>query len=136
MICPSCGSTGSRCTCGGQDPVAASLASALQDNGLPHAVRAAAQADLAELTDLAEICARLPIAELGVDAPAHHYDLVPRYVRLLVRISCLQLWRHSDGGFLADPAWLHEPVEDVLLAELFSRHRDHCYFGLSGRSLV
>ncbi|MET8759980.1 acyl-CoA dehydrogenase family protein [Lentzea sp. NPDC004782] len=118
----------------GQDPLAASLAAALQDNGIPRDVRATAEANLADLTGLAEICARLPIAELGVDAPSRYYDLVTRYVGLLVRISCLQLWRHSADGFLADPAWLSSP--DALLAELLDRHRDHRYFGLSGRRLA
>lgn len=121
---------------GGRDPVAASLAGAL-DSALPGDVRAAAEADHADLTELTELCVALSPADLGVDAHPRHYDLVTRYVRLLVRISCLQVWRHARDGFLADPVWLHAPrpgpVEDALFAELLARHRDHRSFGLSAR---
>jgi alkylation response protein AidB-like acyl-CoA dehydrogenase len=122
---------------GGRDPVVASLAGVLDVTGLPGDVRAAAEADHADLTELAEACAALSPAELGVDALPRHYDLVTRYVRLLVRISCLQVWRHAPDGFLADPAWLRSPrtgpVPDALFAELLDRHRDHRSFGLAGR---
>ncbi|MFJ2115714.1 hypothetical protein ACIOEX_28150 [Streptomyces sp. NPDC087850] len=36
--------------------------------------------------------------------PAHY--LVARYVRLLTRAVCVQVWRAAPGDFPADPVWL------------------------------
>ncbi|WP_030737732.1 acyl-CoA dehydrogenase [Streptomyces sp. NRRL S-31] len=134
----------------GRDPLAASLAAALDgpwdDRHRP--LRAAAEADQAELGELARTCAALPVTEWGVDASPGTYDLAHRYGTLLTRVCCLQLQRHTTDPFLADPAWVlaavHRtrrespppgPVEDALLGELLRRHRDHRSFGLAARPL-
>jgi alkylation response protein AidB-like acyl-CoA dehydrogenase len=139
----------------GRDPVAASLAPMLDEAWEHDELRATAVAAHAELGALAETCAALQPSDLGVDAASEHYDLVTGYVRQLERISCLQVWRHAEGGFLAEPAWaraaLHrlappgsgfprsrpipDDVADVLFAELLERHRTGCSFGLAGRFL-
>jgi hypothetical protein len=126
---------------GGRDPLAASLPVLLDSPWDPaeRDVHALAEADLAELAALADACAELPIPQLGVDAAPGVYDLADRYTALLTRISCLQVWRHCDDPFLADPAWLRAvlhrsttaalrpaeslpgPVEDALLRELLDR---------------
>lgn len=128
----------------GRDPVVASLADVAASPGLPADIRAEIESDQAELTELAGLCAGLPLSELGVDAPVAHYDLVSRYVTLLTRICCVQVWRHAPpGDFLARPAWLraalHRPdgsVGNELFAELLERHRGHRSFGLTARPLA
>lgn len=135
----------------GRDPIAASLAAALDEswNRADREPRRAAETDLAELTDLAQACAALRITELGVDAPSGVYDLADRYIGLLTRISCLQVWRHATDPFLADSAWLlaalHRshprtplpgPVEDALHRELLDRYHGRRTFGLAARPLT
>ncbi|GLZ41079.1 acyl-CoA dehydrogenase [Actinokineospora sp. NBRC 105648] len=135
----------------GRDPLTAGHG-ALLDSLPPGPVRAAAAADRAELAELARVCAGLPVAELGADARPAHYDLVTRYVLLLVRTACLGVWRHAPpGDFLADPAWplaaLHRcapgrttplpgPVEDALVTELLDRHGGNRSFGGTARPLA
>jgi alkylation response protein AidB-like acyl-CoA dehydrogenase len=140
----------------GRDPIAGSL-HALADAPWQagHAdLRAAAEADRTDLTELASVCVRLTPVDLGVDAGPEHYDLVTRYIRLWARTACLQVWRHADPGtFLADPSWLRAalhrsspgrrrpgplpgPVEDALFAELLHRHIERRSFGLTGRALT
>ncbi|MFF0627499.1 acyl-CoA dehydrogenase [Streptomyces sp. NPDC004296] len=140
----------------GRDPIAGSL-HALPDAswGPEHAdLRAALAADRAELAELAAACQQLSPVELGVDARPEHYDLVTRYVRLLSRTACVQVWRHArPGSFQADPAWLraalhrsapgpHGPgplpaqVEDTLLTELLDRRDTGRSFGLTARPLA
>ncbi|WEH12496.1 acyl-CoA dehydrogenase [Streptomyces sp. VNUA24] len=140
----------------GRDPVAGSL-HALADTSWEagHAdLRAAVGDDRTDLADLAAVCEGLSPVELGVDARPEHYDLVTRYVRLLTRAVCVQVWRHApSGGFLADPAWLRAalhrstsgpygpgplpaPVEGALLAELLDRRDTGRSFGLTGRPLA
>lgn len=140
----------------GRDPLAASLHALADEPWAPdHAdLRAAVRSDLGRLAELAEECARLTPLDLGVDARPEHYDLVTRYVRLLTRTTCVQVWRHADpAGFLADPAWPRAalsrsapgphrpgpppgPVEDALFAELLDRHRTGRSFGLTARPLA
>jgi alkylation response protein AidB-like acyl-CoA dehydrogenase len=140
----------------GRDPIAVSLTAALDDPwAAEHTdLRATAGRDHAALTALADRCARLSPADLGVDARPEHYDLVTEYVRLLTRIACVQVWRHAGArGFLADPAWLRAalhrsepgrrrpgplppPVEETLLAELLDRHDGNRSFGMTGRPLA
>ncbi|MCX5426032.1 acyl-CoA dehydrogenase [Streptomyces sp. NBC_00078] len=140
----------------GRDPIAGSLPTLLDADWAPeHAdLRAAIAADVAELAGLAGVCGRLSPVELGVDARPEHYDLVTRYVRLLSRGVCAQVWRHAEpDSFLADPAWLraalhrcapgpHRPgplparVEDTLLSELLDRRDAGRSFGLTGRPLA
>lgn len=140
----------------GRDPIGGSLRALLDDPWAPeHAdLRAALAADHAELGELATVCGRLSPVDLGVDADPAHYDLVTRYVRLLSRTICLQVWRHArPGDFLADPAWaraaLHRspsgsrrpgplpaPVEDTLFTELLARRDTGRSFGLTGRPLA
>ncbi|MDX3231794.1 acyl-CoA dehydrogenase [Streptomyces sp. ME19-01-6] len=140
----------------GRDPVAGSLHALADAPWAPdHAdLRAALGDDRAELADLASVCERLSPVELGVDARPEHYDLVTRYVRLLSRTTCAQVWRHArPGDFLADPAWLRAalhrsapgprrpgplpgPVEDALFAELLDRRAAGRSFGLTGRPLA
>ncbi|MFK4099057.1 acyl-CoA dehydrogenase [Streptomyces sp. NPDC019531] len=140
----------------GRDPIAGSLQALLDAPWAPeHAdLRAALAADHAELTELAAVCGQLSPVDLGVDARPEHYDLVTRYVRLLTRTVCVQVWRHAvPGDFLADPAWaraaLHRsaagphrpgplpaPVEDALFAELLHRRDTGRSFGLTGRPLA
>ncbi|MGW6911274.1 acyl-CoA dehydrogenase [Streptomyces sp. NPDC054940] len=140
----------------GRDPIAGSLPALLDAPWTPeHAdLRAAVAADRADLTELAAECGQLSPVELGVDARPEHYDLVTRYVRLLSRTACVQVWRHArPEHFLADPAWLRAalhrsapgghrpaplpaPVEDALLAELLDRRDTGRSFGLTGRPLA
>ncbi|MFE5096961.1 acyl-CoA dehydrogenase family protein [Streptomyces sp. NPDC056638] len=135
---------------GGHDPIAASLAAALDEpwDGADRELRAAAVSDLTELTEFAGACTTLPVTEWGVDASARTYDLADRYTRLLTRICCLQVQRHATAPFLADPVWvravLHRshrrsplpgPVEHALYGELLDRHRSHRSFGLAARPL-
>jgi alkylation response protein AidB-like acyl-CoA dehydrogenase len=140
----------------GRDPIAGSLHTLADAPWSPdHAdLRTAAEADRTDLTELASECVRLTPVDLGVDARPEHYDLVTRYVRLLARTACLQVWRHAGPGtFLADPSWLRAalhrsapgrrrpgplpgPVEDALFAELLHRHTDRRSFGLTGRVLT
>ncbi|MGW2771962.1 acyl-CoA dehydrogenase [Streptomyces olivaceoviridis] len=136
---------------GGHDPLAASLAAALDGpwDGSGRPLRAAFEGDLAELGGLARACAALPVTEWGVDASPATYDLADRYSTMLTRICCLQVQRHTTDPFLADPAWvlaavhrtrrpspLPGPVEDALFGELLARHRDHRSFGLAARPLL
>ncbi|MFE0254770.1 acyl-CoA dehydrogenase family protein [Streptomyces sp. NPDC059010] len=140
----------------GRDPIAGSLHALLDAPWAPeHAdLRAAIAADRAELARLAAVCGELSPVDLGVDARPEHYDLVTRYVRLLSRTACVQVWRHAEpGGFLVDPAWLraalhrsapgpHRPgplpaqVEDTLLTDLLERRDTGRSFGLTGRPLA
>ncbi|WP_086783818.1 acyl-CoA dehydrogenase [Streptomyces caniscabiei] len=141
---------------GGRDPVTGSL-HALADASwaAEHAdLRTAVAADRADLAELAAVCGSLSPVDLGVDARPEHYDLVTRYVRLLSRTACVQVWRHAPpGGFLADPAWLRAalhrsapgpygpgplaaPVEATLFAELLDRRDTGRSFGLTGRPLA
>ncbi|MEU6223129.1 acyl-CoA dehydrogenase [Streptomyces sp. NPDC047042] len=140
----------------GRDPVVGSLHALTDTTWAPdHAdLRTAVLADHAELTELAAVCGQLSPVDLGIDARPEHYDLVTRYVRLLSRTACVQVWRHAaPAGFLADPAWvraaLHRstpgshrpgplpaPVEDRLYAELADRHTSGRSFGLTGRPLA
>ncbi|KFG08668.1 MULTISPECIES: acyl-CoA dehydrogenase [Streptomyces] len=140
----------------GRDPVAGSL-HALADTSWEagHAdLRTAVGDDRTDLADLAAVCEGLSPVELGVDARPETYDLVTRYVRLLTRTVCVQVWRHAPSGdFLADPAWLRAvlhrsasgpygpgplpaPVEGALLAELLDRRDTGRSFGLTGRPLA
>ncbi|MFJ8495448.1 acyl-CoA dehydrogenase family protein [Streptomyces sp. NPDC094038] len=135
----------------GRDPLAASLAAALDGpwDRQHREVRAVAEADLAELGELARACATLPVTEWGVDASPGAYDLADRYSTLLTRICCLQILRRSTDPFLAGPAWmlaaahrarrrspLPGPVEGALFDELLDRHRDHRSFGLAAGPLL
>ncbi|WP_043664981.1 acyl-CoA dehydrogenase family protein [Streptomyces xylophagus] len=135
----------------GRDPLAASLAAALDEpwDSSDRQLRAVAETDLAELTSLAGACAALPMTELGVDAPPEAYDLADRYIALLGRISCLQVRRHATDPFLADSPWLlaalhrshrNTPlagaVEDALHRELLDRFHSHRSFGLAARTLT
>ncbi|MEI5522090.1 acyl-CoA dehydrogenase [Streptomyces brasiliscabiei] len=140
----------------GRDPVAGSLHTLADAPWAPgHAdLRTAVREDRTELAELAAVCAPLSPVDLGVDARPVHYDLVTRYVRLLSRTVCVQVWRHADpGDFLADPAWLRAalhrsvpgphppgllpaPVEDALVAELLDRLATGRSFGLTGRHLA
>ncbi|MDX2604374.1 acyl-CoA dehydrogenase [Streptomyces caniscabiei] len=141
---------------GGRDPVTGSL-HALADApwAAEHAdLRTAVAADRADLAELAAVCGSLSPVDLGVDARPEHYDLVTRYVRLLSRTVCVQVWRHAPpGDFLADPAWLRAalhrsepcpygpgplpaPVEATLFAELLDRRDTGRSFGLTGRPLA
>ncbi|MGW0708259.1 acyl-CoA dehydrogenase family protein [Streptomyces sp. NPDC002643] len=140
----------------GRDPLTASLHALADELWAPDQadLHAAVRSDLADLAQLAEECVRLTPLDLGVDARPDHYDLVTRYVRLLTRTACVQVWRHADpASFLADPAWpraaLHRsapgphrpgpppgPVEDALFAELLHRHSTGRSFGLTARPLA
>ncbi|TQE29395.1 acyl-CoA dehydrogenase [Streptomyces ipomoeae] len=140
----------------GRDPIAGSLHALLDAPWAPeHAdLRDVVAADRAELAELAGVCGQLAPVELGVDARPEYYDLVTRYVRLLSRTACVQVWRHAEpGNFLADPAWLraalhrsargtHRPgplpaqVEDPLLTELLDRRDTGRSFGLTARPLA
>ena len=140
----------------GRDPIAGSLHALLDAPWTPeHAdLRAAVAADRAELTELAAVCGQLSPVDLGVEARPEHYDLVTRYVRLLSRTVCVQVWRHAEpGDFPSDPAWLRAalhrsapgphrpgplpaPIEDTLFAELLDRRAGGRSFGLTGRPLA
>ncbi|NGO44962.1 acyl-CoA dehydrogenase [Streptomyces ureilyticus] len=140
----------------GRDAVAGSLHALADAPWSPeHAdLRAAVEADRAELIELAAECVPLAPVDLGVDARPEHYDLVTRYVRLLARTACIEVWRHAEPGtFLAGPAWLRAalhrsapgprkpgplpgPVEDALFTELCHRRGDRRSFGLTGRALT
>lgn len=140
----------------GRDPVGGSLHSLADTSWAPvHAdLRAATADDRSELAELAAECGLLSPVDLGVDARPEHYDLVTRYVRLLSRTVCVQVWRHAPpGDFLADPAWLRAalhrstpgphrpgplpaPVEEALFTELLDRHDTGRSHGLSGRPLA
>ncbi|MFF7791548.1 acyl-CoA dehydrogenase family protein [Streptomyces sp. NPDC007991] len=140
----------------GRDPIAGSLHALVDAPWAPeHAdLRDVIVADRAELADLAGACGQLSPVELGVDARPEYYDLVTRYVRLLSRTACVQVWRHAEPGtFLADPAWLraalhrsargpHRPgplpaqVEDTFLTELLNRRDAGRSFGLTARPLA
>ncbi|UUU31862.1 acyl-CoA dehydrogenase [Streptomyces sp. CA-210063] len=140
----------------GRDPVMGSLPALADASWAPEHddVRAALRDDHVELAELAAVCGQLSPAELGVDARPEHYDLVTRYVRLLSRTACGQVWRHArPDDFLADPTWLraalcrsapgpHRPgplpaeVEDRLFAELLDRRDTGRSFGLTGRPLA
>ncbi|MFE1834085.1 acyl-CoA dehydrogenase [Streptomyces sviceus] len=140
----------------GRDPIAGSLLALPDAPWTPeHAdLRSTVTADCAELAELASVCRQLSPVDLGVDARPEHYDLVTRYVRLLSRTACVQVWRHSGAGdFLADPAWaraaLHRsapgsrrpgplpaPVEHALFTELLDRWDTGRSFGLTGRPLT
>ncbi|MGW3645400.1 acyl-CoA dehydrogenase [Streptomyces sp. NPDC000878] len=141
---------------GGRDPIAASLHALADTPWAPeHAdLRTTVGDDRTELAELAAVCGQLSPVDLGVDARPEHYDLVTRYVRLLSRTTCVQVWRHAHpGDFLADPAWLRAalhrsssvphgpgplpaPVEAVLFAELLGRRATGRSFGLAGRPLA
>ncbi|WP_105969126.1 acyl-CoA dehydrogenase [Streptomyces geranii] len=141
---------------GGRDPIAGSLHTLLDEPWAPEDadLRDAVAADRAKLAQLACECGQLSPVELGVGARPEYYDLVTRYVRLLSRTVCVQVWRHAEpGNFLADPAWLraalhrsarepHRPgplpaqVEDTLLTELLDRRDTGRSFGLTGRPLA
>jgi alkylation response protein AidB-like acyl-CoA dehydrogenase len=132
----------------GRDPLAASLTELLDtpwDHGHKD-LRSAAEATRSELACLAVACAGLPMTELGVDASPACYDLVTRYVDVLARVSCLQVWRHTGDPFLSGPAWLRavlcgsgkplpEDLENTLYTELIERHRGHLSFGVTARRL-
>ncbi|MEE1831590.1 acyl-CoA dehydrogenase [Streptomyces sp. SP17KL33] len=141
---------------GGRDPVTGSL-HALADVpwAAEHAdLRTAVGTDRTDLAELAAVCGGLSPVDLGVDARPEHYDLVTRYVRLLSRTVCVQVWRHAPpGDFLADPAWLRAAlhrsapgpygpgplpaqVESALFAELLDRRDTGRSFGLTGRPLA
>ncbi|KUO02667.1 acyl-CoA dehydrogenase [Streptomyces caeruleatus] len=140
----------------GRDPIAGSLHTLPDAPWAPEHtdLRDLVAADRAELAELAGVCVRLSPVELGVDARPEYYDLVTRYVRLLSRTACVQVWRHAEpGNFLADPAWLravlhrsargaHRPgplpaqVEDTLLTELLDRRDTGRSFGLTARPLA
>ncbi|BBC31210.1 Oxidoreductase [Streptomyces graminofaciens] len=140
----------------GRDPVMGSLHALADAPWAPEHddLRAMLRGDHAELAELAAVCGQLSPVELGVDARPEHYDLVTRYVRVLSRTACAQVWRHArPESFLADPAWLraalcrsapgpHRPgplpaqVEDTLFAELLDRRDTGRSFGLTGRPLA
>ncbi len=141
---------------GGRDPVMGSLPVLAEEPWAPEHddLRAMLRGDHAELAELASVCGQLSPVELGVDARPEHYDLVTRYVRVLSRTACAQVWRHArPESFLADPAWLraalcrsapgpHRPgpvpaqVEDTLFAEILDRRDTGRSFGLTGRPLA
>ncbi|MDX3748771.1 acyl-CoA dehydrogenase [Streptomyces sp. AK08-02] len=140
----------------GRDPVMGSLAALADASWAPEHddLRATLRDDHAELAELAAACEGLSPVDLGVDARPEHYGMVTRYVRLLSRTACTQVWRHAPPeSFLAGPAWLraalwrsapgpHRPgplpdqVEEALFAELLDRQDTGRSFGLTGRPLA
>ncbi|MFF5965083.1 acyl-CoA dehydrogenase [Streptomyces collinus] len=140
----------------GRDPIAGSLPALLDEPWTPaHAdLRDAVAADRTALAELAVACRQLSPVDLGVDARPEHYDLVTRYIRLLSRAVCVQVWRHAEpGDFLAGPVWLRAvlhrsapgpglprplpvQVEERLLTELLDRQDTGRSFGLTGRALA
>jgi alkylation response protein AidB-like acyl-CoA dehydrogenase len=136
----------------GRDHLASSLV-ALRDEDIgDERVRESVAHFTAELDDLAEAAAALKPGDLTFEAEFAAYDLVPRYVAVLMATACVQLWRHNDSDpFLGDPAWLvavlhrlrarpdgpaelPDDVEARLLAELTDRHAANRSFGITNRS--
>jgi alkylation response protein AidB-like acyl-CoA dehydrogenase len=59
---------------------------------------------------LTACCRDLDIASLGISADPRAYDLVTRYVRILVASACFETWRRTHAAdsttFTADQRWL------------------------------
>ncbi|WP_016823565.1 acyl-CoA dehydrogenase family protein [Streptomyces viridosporus] len=142
----------------GRDPLGSSLdelSDALAGEGGDRTVREHVAHLRAELREIREKAGGLAPHELTFTADADSYDLVERYVNVLVAVGCLQVWRHNrdgDDGFLAEPLWLHAAlgrlrtgwnqhvvaspsVEDGLFAQMSARLTENRSFGLLGRRL-
>lgn len=109
-----------------------------------------------ELADIRRAAGALGPHELTFTAQAHSYDLVARYVTVLVAVGCLWVWWHNragDDSFLADPTWLHAALtrlrsgwespqaslpasmEQRLFEEMRERLEERRSFGLLRRQL-
>jgi alkylation response protein AidB-like acyl-CoA dehydrogenase len=100
-------------TAGGRERLSGALAS-----GLAASPAGTLRQDVAETAGyfasdhrtLAKRCRDLDVASLGILAEPQAYDLVSRYVRVLVASACFETWRRSraaDGAaFAADQRWL------------------------------
>jgi alkylation response protein AidB-like acyl-CoA dehydrogenase len=74
-------------------------------------VAEAAEFFAAEHRVLTERCRDLDVTSLGVAADPRSYDLVTRYVRVLVASACFETWRRTTAAvdtttFTADQRWL------------------------------
>jgi alkylation response protein AidB-like acyl-CoA dehydrogenase len=100
-------------TAAGREGLSGALTSGL---AVPSAGRL--RRDVAEIAEyfasdhraLAASCRDLDIASLGISAPPPAYDLVNRYVRILVASACFETWRRTRAvnstTFTADQRWL------------------------------
>ncbi|MFE9613504.1 acyl-CoA dehydrogenase [Streptomyces sp. NPDC006012] len=135
---------------GEPDPLGAALAGVLDTAWDPahRDIHAEVAADLREFTELTRTFAALPAPRPDAGPPPGAPVLADRYVRLLARISHVQIWRHATDPFLADPSWvraalhrsdrrtpLPESVEGPLFQELLDRHHGHRTFGPAARPL-
>jgi alkylation response protein AidB-like acyl-CoA dehydrogenase len=142
-------------TARGRDPLGASLP-ALANEWLPDATLREHLAHFAsELETVRDECARLAPHDLTITADPYAYDLVARYVKVLVATSCARMWWHNreSDTFLANPVWpaavltrlrtgggrveksLPEGLTGPLFAELLDRHDTGRGFGLLARRL-
>ncbi|NEE06945.1 acyl-CoA dehydrogenase [Streptomyces sp. SID7499] len=146
---------------GGRERLSPSLESALAAAPGPADAHPVLQRTGRHLTDelrrLADLCERLPPAELTVAAGSATYDLTHRYVNVLAAAACAGLWRanqdHTDS-FRSDPHWLAgllaripldpgrpparlpDPLEQHFFDELMERHASATSLGLVRRRLA
>jgi alkylation response protein AidB-like acyl-CoA dehydrogenase len=133
------------------DPLAASLCAGLDAVADP-AVRAACAPFVAALQELKVQVSALAPRDVGPAASPAAFALTARYAAVLAASACLNVWRHSGGGFLADPAWLlaalrrlaariGQPVTDpvvdqALHAELGARFAQSRSFDLAAQPVA
>jgi hypothetical protein len=97
---------------GGRESLASGLAQGLaklDGNGVSGGLVENAEYFVADLASLTTQCEKLEISGLGISADPLVYELVERYVRVLVASSCFETWRRSrdagDASFAADARW-------------------------------
>ncbi len=138
------------------DPLAASLLSGV-DAVADREVRAASEPFVAALRDLKARVSTLAPRDVGPAASPDAFALTARYAAVLAASACLNVWCHSERGFLSDPAWLlaalrrlaarmgqpaadppaqHPPAQHPLYAELTARFDQSRGFDLAAQPVA
>ncbi|MFD3514410.1 acyl-CoA dehydrogenase [Streptomyces sp. NPDC058657] len=150
-LLPALSLPGLRMASGGRDRLAASLATAL-DEDLPAGLRPLVEEHVRRLGALADAAAALRPRDLSISADVAVRDLAAGYTVALAAAACLGVYRHAPtGDFLSRPEWLAAAlarlagfeeaapvalpadVEGALVEELLERDDRRLSFGLTAR---
>ncbi|WP_220446700.1 acyl-CoA dehydrogenase [Nonomuraea deserti] len=138
----------------GRDTLSAVPRSMLDETGLDPELRRLAALFATELRELTSEAGDLRPMETGVGASPEALAIPARLAAVLAASACLGVWRHAEGGFLADPTWvvaaltrltarigkgdghLPAPLTRRLMSELLTRHEDSRGFDLTAGSIA
>ncbi|MGP3910935.1 acyl-CoA dehydrogenase [Nonomuraea sp. 10N515B] len=91
---------------GGRDSLSSVPLALLDEGGLPPELRRLTTLFADELIELTAEAGSLRPRDTGVGATPEALAVPARLSAVLAASACLGIWRHAEGGFLADPAWV------------------------------